>query len=142
MLMRASMVTLAAALAFFPNYASAQALDANCRTLTSSYPSSYVSSDTLADAIKDSNTTNIGTAAFYDTVACECRLNLKQTVKEAVSKAVAATNVGLWAAEPTQHGLTAQERREADAFANWIKGHGSRPRMHGLLACAYERPAE
>jgi hypothetical protein len=103
MLMRASMVTLAAALAFFPNYASAQALDANCRTLTSSYGSS----GTLDDAITDANTTNIAPADFYDTVACECRLNLKQTVKEAVSKAIAATNVGLWAAEPMHHDLTA-----------------------------------
>jgi hypothetical protein len=138
MLMRASMVTLAAALAFFPNYASAQALDANCRTLTSSYGSS----DTLDGAIRDANKTNIAPADFYDTVACECRLNLKQTVREAVSKAIAATNAGLWAAEPTHHDLTAQENREADAFLNWIKGHGSRPRMHGLLACTYSRAAE
>jgi hypothetical protein len=101
------MVTLSAALAFFPNYASAQALDANCRTLTSSYSSSGMSM--LDGAIRDVNTTNIAPADFVDTVACECRLNLKQTVREVVSKAIAATNAGLWAAEPMHHDLTAQE---------------------------------
>jgi hypothetical protein len=124
------------AMAFFPNYASAQALDANCGTLTTSYGHPSLPLD---NAIRDADTTNIAPADFYDTVACECRLNPKQTVKEAVSKAIAAANIGLWAAEPMHHSLTPRENRESDAFENWIKGHGSRPRMHGLLACTYSR---
>jgi hypothetical protein len=127
------MATLAVALALFPNYSWAQALDTNCRRLTSSYGSS----GTLYEFIRDANTSNIAPADFYDTVACECRVNLKQTVREAIAKAIAATNAGLWAAEPMHHDLTSQENREADAFANWIKGRGSRPTMHGVLACAY-----
>jgi hypothetical protein len=136
--MKSGVVTLAAALAFFPNCASAQSLQASCRALTSSYGSL----DTLDDAIRDANTTDIAPADFYDTVSCECRLNLKQTIAEAISKAIAATNAGLWAAEPRHHDLTAREEREATAFDNWVKGHGSRPTMNGLLACAYSRPAQ
>jgi hypothetical protein len=54
-------------------------------------------------------------------------------IAEAISKAIAATNAGLWAAEPRHHDLTAREEREATAFDNWVKGYGSRPTMNGFV---------
>ena len=117
--------------------APAQGLDLDCRALTTHYRSFP-----LYNEITEINSTNIAPADFYDTVACECRLNLRQTIGQAASKAIAATNAGLWAAEPIHHELSAQESREADAFMRWMEGHGSRPTMHGILASAYSRPSQ
>ena len=114
--------------------APAQVPNLSCKALTSHY-----SSAPLYNEIVEMNSTNIAPADFYDTVACECRLNLRQTIGEAALKAIAATNAGLWAAEPMHHDLAAQEKREADAFLHWMEGRSNRPTMHGIPACAYSR---
>lgn len=131
--MKPSIVLMAGTLSAFSTFVSAQGLDKNCGVLTSRYGSPGVNEN----PVMETNTTNIGNANFYDTVACECRLNLKQTIRQAASKAIAATNAGLWAAVPVTHDLTAQENKEAEAFTHWMIGRGSRPKMHGLSACTY-----
>jgi len=112
-------------------------LSLNCRLLTSTYLS-----EELREPIVDANSTNLAPADFYDNVACECRLNQQQTIGQAMLKAINAINAGLWAAEPMHHDLSAQERREANAFDNWMAGRGNRPSMNGIPACTYSRAAQ
>jgi len=120
-----------------PVFVKAQGAKSNCAALLKTY-----SSESLRDDVVNLNATDLAPADFYDNVACECRLDPRQTMEDAAKKAMAAINAGLWAAEPMRHDLSAQEQKEAEAFTKWIEGRGRRPTMHGLLACAYSRATQ
>ena len=132
--MRSSPLLLALVASLFSQHALSKGLDDSCRALTASYRSFGI-----YDAIIDANTSDVPPAPFYDAVACECRLNLRQSISEAASKAIAAANAGLNPEIPAGHNLTPKQEKEASAFANWIEGHGNRPTMAGVLACTYSR---